>query len=118
MPANIPSFISRKFKFWSFASMVMLVFIHGYNLNLRYLQSATTVSEPLTATTFIQYFLSNGLFRFFIPMLFIISGYLYALQDNKPYKESIIKRLRTLFLPYLIWSALLIYSNHHRMEKV
>ena len=105
MPANIPLFTSQKFKFWSFASMVMLVFVHGYNLNLRYLQPATTVSEPLTINSFVQYFLSNGLFRFFIPMLFIISGYLYALQYAPPYKAAIRKRVRTLLVPYLLWSA-------------
>jgi len=105
MPANISPHLSRKFKFWSFASMVMVVFVHGYNLNQRYLQSATIVNEKLTLNTFIQYFSSNGLFRFFIPMLFIISGYLFALQDDQPYKQRINKRLRTLLLPYLIWSA-------------
>jgi fucose 4-O-acetylase-like acetyltransferase len=39
-------------------------------------------------------------------MLFIISGYLFALQDHKPYIERVKKRLKTLFVPYLIWSAL------------
>jgi len=38
-------------------------------------------------------------------MLFIISGFLYALHDNRPYKQRTKKRLRTLLLPYLIWSA-------------
>jgi fucose 4-O-acetylase-like acetyltransferase len=38
-------------------------------------------------------------------MLFIISGFLYALHDNRPYKQRTTKRLRTLLLPYLIWSV-------------
>jgi fucose 4-O-acetylase-like acetyltransferase len=38
-------------------------------------------------------------------MLFIISGFLFALHDQKPYKQRTNKRLRTLLLPYLIWSA-------------
>lgn len=39
-------------------------------------------------------------------MLFIISGFLYALHDQKPYKHRTNKRLRTLLVPYLVWSAI------------
>jgi fucose 4-O-acetylase-like acetyltransferase len=99
-------FISQKFKFWSFISMVLLVFVHGYNLNERYLQPWTTPSDPLTLTSFTEYFLANGIFRFRIPMLFIISGFLYALHDQQPNKKRIGKRFKTLLAPYLIWSAL------------
>jgi fucose 4-O-acetylase-like acetyltransferase len=100
----VTEFNSRKFRFWSFVSMFLLVFVHGYNLDIRYLQPWTVTGEPLTFTTFIEYFLANGIFRFRIPMLFIISGYLYALHDNRPYKQRTTRRLRTLLLPYLIWS--------------
>lgn len=98
--------LSRKFKFWSFISMVLLVFVHGYNLDIRYLQPWTMPGEPLTLTGFTEYFLANGIFRFRIPMLFIISGFLYALHDHKPYRQRTGKRFRTLFVPYLIWSAI------------
>jgi fucose 4-O-acetylase-like acetyltransferase len=105
MTVVIDPFTSLKFKCWFFLSMIMLLFVHSYNLNLRYLQPFTIVNEQLTVTSFIQYFLSNGLFRFFIPMLFSISGYLYATHDDRPYGYSIRKRFRTILLPYLIWSA-------------
>jgi len=85
--------------------MFLLVFVHCYNLDVRYLQPWTVPGEPLTVTTFTQYFLANGIFRFRIPMLFIISGFLYSMHDNQPYKQRTTKRLRTLLLPYLIWSA-------------
>jgi fucose 4-O-acetylase-like acetyltransferase len=97
--------VSAKFKFWSFVSMILLVFVHGFNMELRYLQPWTITNEPFTMTGFIEYFLANGLFRFRIPMLFIISGYLYALHDYKPNNQRIGKRSRTLLLPYLLWSA-------------
>ncbi len=86
--------------------MFLLVFVHGYNLEIRYLQPFTIPGEPLNFTTFAEYFLANGIFRFRIPMLFIISGFLYALHDQRPYGQRTRKRLRTLLLPYLIWSAL------------
>jgi fucose 4-O-acetylase-like acetyltransferase len=101
----LTAFNSQKFRFWAFISMVLLVFVHGYNLNQGYLQPWTRPGEPLTVTTFTEYWFSNGIFRFRIPMLFIISGYLFALSDNKPYKERAGKRVKTLLYPYLIWSA-------------
>lgn len=70
------------------------------------MQPWTVPGEPMTFTAFTEYFLANGLFRFRIPMLFIISGFLYAMHDQKPYKERIHKRLRTLLIPYVLWSTL------------
>ena len=102
---ELSDFVSRKFRFWSFVSMVLLVFVHGYNLDIRYLQPWTLPGQALNLTTFTEYFFANGIFRFRIPMLFIISGYLYALHDQKPYKQRTTKRLRTLLVPYLLWSA-------------
>lgn len=101
----LSAFNSQKFRFWSFVSMFLLVFVHGYNLQISYLQPWTVPGEPMTATAFTEYWLANGIFRFRIPMLFIISGYLFALSDNKPYKERSAKRVKTLLYPYLIWSA-------------
>lgn len=102
----VSDFNSRKFKFWSFVSMFLLVFVHGYNLHERYMQPWTVPGEALTFTTFTEYFLANGIFRFRIPMLFIISGFLYALHDYRPYKQRTNKRLLTLLVPYLVWSAI------------
>lgn len=99
-------FQSDKFKFWSFLSMVLLVFVHGYNIDIRYMNPSTILAEPLGWTSFTEYFLANGIFRFRIPMLFAISGYLYALHDNRPNDERIKKRAKTLMLPYLLISAL------------
>src|SRR3954466_6785754 len=98
-------FISQKFRFYSFVCIVLLMLVHGYNLKVAYLQPYSTVNEPLTFTTFLEYFLANGALRFRIPMLFLISGYIYALQDRKPYAERIKKRVVTLLVPFLIWSA-------------
>ena len=101
----LSAFNSLKFRFWSFVSMVLLVFVHAYNLNESYLQPWTIPGEPLTFTGFTEYWLANGILRFRIPMLFIISGYLFAMGDAKGYKQRSGKRVRTLFYPYLIWSA-------------
>jgi fucose 4-O-acetylase-like acetyltransferase len=106
------SFVSQKFKFWSFVSMVLLVFVHGYNLTDRYLQPWTLPHESLTLTSFAEYLFANGLFRFRIPMLFIISGFLYSMHDHAPNKQRIKKRVHTLLVPYLIWSAFAIAATY------
>jgi fucose 4-O-acetylase-like acetyltransferase len=99
-------FISQKFRFYSFISIALLLFVHGYNLKQTYLEPFSLVSERLTFTTFIEYFLANGILRFRLPMLFVISGFIFAMQDYKPYKERIKKRFTTLIIPYFIWSAI------------
>lgn len=108
LPVKTPldPFLSFKFRFWSFMAMALLVVVHEYNLNIRYLQPWTVPGEALTLTGFTEYFLANGLLRFRIPMLFIISGFLFAMNDDRPYGQRTLKRFRTLILPYLIWSAL------------
>lgn len=99
-------FLSHKIRFYSFACIALLLFVHGYNLNETYLVSFSLVDEPLTVTTFFEYFFANGILRFRIPLLFLISGYIFAMQDKRPYKERIKKRFYTLMIPYFLWSAI------------
>ena len=92
----LSAFNSQKFRFWSFISLALLVFVHGYNLDQSYLQPWIIPGEPLTVTGFTEYWPANGIFRFRISILFIISGYLFAVSDHKPYKARSVKRVRTL----------------------
>ena len=98
-------FLSQKFRFYSFICISLLLFVHGYNLKVTYLEPFSLVNEKLTFTTFFEYFLANGLLRFRLPMLFAISGYIFAMQDYKTYNERIRRRFKTLLIPYFIWSA-------------
>lgn len=99
--------LSQKMRFLTFISIALLGFVHGYNLTNPYLAPYSTVEDdPLTFTTFTEYFFSNGFLRFRIPLLFLISGYLYAQYDNKPYGDRTKKRFQTLIIPYLLWSAI------------
>jgi fucose 4-O-acetylase-like acetyltransferase len=106
MPAPISRFLSQKFRFYTFLCIALLLFVHGYNLNEAYLQPSTTVREQLTFTTWFEYFMANGILRFRIPLLFIISGYIYAMKDKAPYGTLVKKRAVTLIIPYLLWSAI------------
>lgn len=98
--------LSQKFRFFTFICIALLAYVHGYNLENGYLAPFSSVEEPLTFTTFFEYFVANGLLRFRIPMLFIISGYLYATYDHRPYLQQVKNRFRTLLIPYFVWSAL------------
>jgi len=106
-PARLDSFLSQKLRFWSLVAMVLLVYVHAYNLHPRYLQPWTPVDESLSVGMWLQYFLANGLLRFRIPILFAISGYLFAHHDaSTPHKVRVKRRVRTLLVPYLLWSAI------------
>ncbi len=98
--------LSQKFRFFTFVSICLLFYVHGYNLKETYLAPYSTVEEALSFTSFFEYLFANGLLRFRIPLLFIISGYLFALYDSRSYVESIKKRFKTLMIPYLLWSAI------------
>jgi fucose 4-O-acetylase-like acetyltransferase len=98
-------FLSQKFRVYSFVCIALLTLVHGYNLRVGYLQAFSMVDEPLTFTTFFEFLMANGLLRFRIPLLFIISGYIFSLQDNKTYPVMIGKRFKTLMIPFFIWSA-------------
>jgi hypothetical protein len=99
-------YLSQKFKFFTFVCIALLLFVHGYNLQVTYLTPFSIVEEKLTFTTFFEYFLANGFLRFRIPMLFAISGYIFSIQDSKPYVQRIKKRFGTLLVPYFIWGAI------------
>ena len=106
-PARLDPFLSQKLRFWSLVAMVLLIYVHAYNLHPRYLQPFTPVQEALGPGTWLQYFLANGLLRFRIPILFAISGYLFARRDGAElHGQRVRRRLRTLGLPYLLWSGL------------
>lgn len=97
--------LSHKFRFFTFICIALLAYVHGYNLRDTYLTPFSTVNEPLTFTSFFEYLFSNGLLRFRIPLLFLISGYLYAMYDHRSYLRQVKSRFRTLIVPFLIWSA-------------
>jgi fucose 4-O-acetylase-like acetyltransferase len=106
-PARLAAFLSQKLRFWSLVAMVLLIYVHGFNLHPRFLSPWTLVEEPLTPGSWLQYFLANGLLRFRIPILFAISGYLLARRESQePHRLRMRRRLPTLGRPYLLWSAI------------
>jgi surface polysaccharide O-acyltransferase-like enzyme len=106
-------YLSKKIRVLSLLAIVMVVFVHAYNLTDRYLLPFTVVSDPLSFTSFTEYFVSNGLTRFAVPLFFAISGYLFFQRFEwtwQSYGGKLSKRLRTLLLPYLLWSGIGLFT--------
>jgi fucose 4-O-acetylase-like acetyltransferase len=100
--------LSARLRFWSLMAMVLLVYVHAFNLHPRYLEPMTLVDEAASWDTVLQYLIANGLVRFRIPILFAISGYLFAWRDDgtTSHRTRLAKRARTLGIPYLAWGAI------------
>lgn len=100
-------YLSRKIKFISLFAMIGVVFLHSYNFADRFLTPATRISEGFKLSAMFEYFVSNGLCRFAVPMFFMISGFLFFFKyENsiKGYKSKIAKRSYSLLTPYLLWA--------------
>lgn len=102
-------YLSRKIQFISLFSMLSVVFIHSYNYKDSFLTPTTTISEGMNYGAMFQYFFSNALLRFAVPLFFIISGYLFY-KSFENIRCSYLKKLKTRFfslaIPYIIWSAI------------
>lgn len=98
---------SQKLKVVSFALMIMVVFIHSYNINIK--QNGLVLFFEKDFNWLVQNFISNGLTRIAVPLFFLISGYLFVLDKKNTFQDflqKIKKRTKTLVFPYLIWAFL------------
>jgi len=82
--------------------MITLLFVHNYNISTAYQTPSSFADTPMSFISFTEYFFSNSLFRFRIPLLMAISGYLLASSYNYSYTELISKKIRTILIPFAI----------------
>lgn len=102
-------YLSRKIKFMSLFLIIGVVFIHSYNYKDTFLTPTTTISEGFSFGAMFEYFISNGLAKFAVPMFFAISGYLFFRTFNfslKSYGYKLKSRFFSLFIPFVIWTTL------------
>ena len=99
-------YLSDKLKAISFLLMGMVVFLHSYNLRIKFSTGTEVIQHGYNS--FIQDFISQGVTRIAVPLFFAISGYLFFLNiKNGSISEFLTKykkRSKSLVLPYLIWS--------------
>lgn len=97
--------LSDKIKIISFFSIVLVVFLHSFNIG-----DALNPNEILFKKSFIwciEDIISFGLTRIAVPIFFILSGFLFFLNSNgsiNDFLKKIKKRVRSLFIPFLLWS--------------
>lgn len=97
---------SLKLRRLSFFSTLTVVWVHAFNLGDRYLWPGYKLGTGWDGNAFFQLWVANGLFRFAIPLFFLISGFLAARrEDLLPYPDMVRKRAKYLLVPYLAWSA-------------
>ena len=102
-------YLSRKIKFMSLFLIIGVVFIHSYNYKDTFLTPTTTISEGFNLGAMFEYFLSNGIAKFAVPMFFAISGYLFFRTFKFTVKSYIYKlksRFFSLFIPFIIWTSI------------
>lgn len=97
---------SLKLRRLSFFSTLTVVWVHAFNLSDRYLWPGYKLNIDWNANAFFQLWVANGLFRFAIPLFFLISGFLAARREGiLPYPEMVKKRAKYLLVPFVAWSA-------------
>ena len=99
-------YLSIKLNVISFFSMVMVVFLHSYNVVVNL--NTQNIELNRGYSSFFQDFFSQGITRIAVPLFFLISGYLFFLNIKGAPGEFISKfkkRLKTIVLPYLFWSV-------------
>ncbi|MBC7523018.1 MAG: acyltransferase [Flavobacterium sp.] len=97
--------LSNKIKTTSLILMIMVVFLHSYNIDIK--QGGKVLFFEKGFNWMIQNFISNGVTRIAVPMFFIISGSLFISKptfDFQDYKIKISKRFKTLIVPYFCWT--------------
>ncbi len=99
--------LSIKLRVTTFIVIVMVIFLHAYNLQTNF-AGGTQVIRADSATAFVENIISQGITRIAVPFFFIASGYLFYQNMNgsaADFRKKILKRCRTLVLPFLFWSA-------------
>ncbi len=106
---KMSKYLSRKIKFIAVFPMIAVVFIHSYNFKDQFLLPTTRISEGFNGAAMFEYFFSNELLRFAVPMFFALSGFLFFFtyeNTAKCYANKLKSRVKSLLVPYLIWTVL------------
>ena len=101
---------STKIRQIVFFSILCVVVVHSMTLD-RTMAGHSISYEQAPATYYVEHLVSEGFARVGLPSFFIISGYLLFLSMRRfdsirsYYSYAVKKRVRSLILPFLIWSV-------------
>ncbi|MCC6684686.1 MAG: acyltransferase [Bacteroidia bacterium] len=103
------STLSNKIRFISFASILMVVLLHSYNLSYWYELSDPHRQVLNSVSLFVEVVFTEGITRIAVPLLFTLSGFLFFYTLDFSFAGFVSKfrrRIRSLVFPYLIVSVL------------
>lgn len=101
-------YISKLISFMRFPMIAGIVMIHAKLANITF--NGVNVLEQGNYETFqyVSTFISHIICNLFVPLYFIISGYLYFANldkyNKKVYVEKTKRRFRSLVIPYIVWN--------------
>ncbi len=91
-----------------FPMIVLVTFAHSYG---EVTKGFSLLTSELNIYEFLKLLVSQTLVKVAVPVFFIISGYLFFANVKewslKVYKTKILRRMKTLLIPYLIWNLLM-----------
>jgi hypothetical protein len=107
----ISKHLSGKLRVITLLAVLAVLFVHAYNLNGRFgsAENAADMTGAPGLVGFIEYLIAQTLCRWPAATLFAISGFLFFrnLAPHWPdYARKFRGRLRTIVVPFLLWSAL------------
>lgn len=91
-----------------FPMIVLVTFAHSYG---EVTEGFSLLTSEWNTYEFLKLLVSQTLVKVAVPVFFIMSGYLFFANVEKwslnVYKSKIIRRIKTLLIPYLIWNLLM-----------
>ena len=91
-----------------FPMIVLVTFAHSYG---KVEEGLSLLASDWNTYEFLKLLVSQTLVKVAVPVFFIMSGYLFFANVDKwdvaTYKKKILRRIKTLLLPYLIWNLLM-----------
>ena len=91
-----------------FPMIVLVTFAHSYG---GVSEGFSLLASEWNSYEFLKLLVSQTLVKVAVPVFFIMSGYLFFANVDKldvtTYKKKILRRIKTLLLPYLIWNLLM-----------
>src|SRR5882762_465882 len=98
--------LSYKLKALSLVAIILVVFIHSYNVEIKF-TTGTLTGGTSHSVLFVENFLSKGIARIAVPLFYLISGFLFYITWNFSFTgivDKYKKRIKSLVIPYLFWS--------------
>ncbi len=101
--------ISRILTILSLIAMLLVMFIHSYNMQL-HVGGITISNSNYTFSNLIENLISDGIARIAVPLFFLISGLLFFKEGDlfsvNLFINKIQRRIKSVAVPFLIWSML------------